>query len=162
MSNTNWLLLLCLIISAVKHNFSSPSFSQHYSPLSHLSPCFPWLSLFFLSSLKLKLLSFIALLSLTLPLLLDTFQTVSLYFIFASFYLNSYLFLSFSSLPVRVWVTYPFLHNFLLSVWLSLLARSQKDQREGKMEKSKLNPRSYIPCTFISSHFQILNLTVFF
>lgn len=45
-SNTNWLVLLCLIISSVKHKFSSPLFSQHYSPLSHLSTFFPWLSSF--------------------------------------------------------------------------------------------------------------------
>lgn len=118
MSNTNWLLLLCLIISAVKHNFSSPSFSQHYSPLYNLSPRFPWLSLFSPSLslfFKLKLLHFISLLfHLASPSWWISICLTVLHLFF--FYPNSYLLLSFSSLSVPLWFSYPFLHTFSYSL----------------------------------------------
>lgn len=151
-SNTNWLLLLWLIISAVKHNFSSPSFSRHYSPPSHLSTCFPWLSSFSTfyfqpQAFSLYLTSFSPRLHFLMNSKLSRRTSSSLLlpkFLFAP--CLSFFFCSFMSR-----LLFP-VHLFSLPDWLSLLAWSRWDQREGKMEKSKLNPHAYISPTLSALH----------
>lgn len=152
-SNTNWLLLLWLIISAVKHNFSSPSFSRHYSPPSHLSTCFPWLSSFSTfyfqpQAPSLYLTSFSPRLHFLMNSKLSRRTSSSLLlpkFLFAPLPLINF------SAPLRLVFSFLFTFSLFPSDFF-LLAWSRRDQREGKMKKGKLNPYAYISHTLSALH----------
>lgn len=146
-NNAKWDWSLCLIIiSAVKpcHRFPSSYILVPAASSVSISACdsvFP--SSYNSSSLSNFLTSFH-----TPPPPPPT--TTLLYFL--SFLLSpKFSFVPLSLIFLCTFMTWPlapslYLAHFLL---LSLLARSQRDQREDKMERGKANPHAYIFCIFL-------------